>query len=327
MKANVELESRRRPASGVAARSTLLAGLLLATPLVPTMLASENVPHRPFAMWADVPEAKQWVIGVVYEESEAYRMWAGHDYNSVAVTSNGESYGIDIIQGYLAIQYGLTPRWALDLNVGYTDCAWRKFDPDESAQSTGGLMDTALGVRYQIYNELRETNWPWMPTLTFRAGLVYPGTYDKDFAFAPGLRAVAIEPELLLRKRLGWPGFGVYGDALYRWNRTTGNNQGIFAVGIFQQIKGWELDAGYRHLQTFTGDDIIYDPNDPSGIIYPRMIRENNNSFEAGFSYTTAKHHIRWGFHCRSVFSGSNTDRKFWVGGSVDIPIGGKHEH
>jgi len=327
MKLSFELEQRRRPALGVAARPSLLAGLLLATALAPTMLASENVPHRPFAMWADVPEEKQFVVGLVYEESESYHMWAAKKYYNVSVKANGENYGIDIIQGYLALQYGLTPRWALDLNVGFTDAAWRKFDPDENSQSTGGLMDMALGVRYQIYNELRETNYPWMPTLTFRAGLVYPGTYDQHFAFAPGLRSVAIEPELLLRKRFGWPGFGFYNDTLYRWNRTTGNNQLIFAAGFFQQIKGWELDAGYQLLETFSGGNIIYNPDDPSGIVYPVMIREIRNSVQAGFSYTTRKHHIRWGFHCNTVFSGNNTDRKFWVGGSVDIPIGGKREN
>jgi hypothetical protein len=41
-----------------------------------------------------------------------------------------------------------------------------------------------------------------------------------------------------------------YADALYSWNRTTANDQVIGSIGLFQQIKGWELHAGYRHLQT-----------------------------------------------------------------------------
>ena len=153
-----------------------------------------------------------------------------------------------------------------------------------------------------------------------------PGSYNESFVFAPGVRSAAIEPELLLRKHFGWPGLGVYGDALYRWNRTTGNDQYIIAVGLFQQIKGWELDVGYRHMQTISGGDIIYDPNDPSAIDYPREVREINDSIEAGFSYTTSKRHFRYGFQSRTVFDGNNTDRAFWVGGSLDIPIGGKHE-
>ena len=186
-------------------------------------------------------------------------------------------------------------------------------------------MDWSFGIRYQIFNEA-EADSPWTPTLTFRAGAVLPGNYSQDIAFAPGLRSAAIEPGFLLRKHFGWPGLGAYGDALYRWNRTTGNDQYITVVGLFQKIKGWELDAGYRHLQTLSGSDITFtNPSDVSTLVYPRDPRENSDSIEAGFSYTTSKRHVRYGFHSRTVFDGNNTDRKFWVGGSIDVPFGGKH--
>jgi len=288
--------------------------------LTPPLLASEDVPHRPYAQWADLPQHGQLVVGFVYEESEAYHIWAQRDYHDITVKSGGESYGIDINQGYLAFQYGITEKWAADLNVGATTGAWRQFDTNQSAQSTTGLMDWSFGVRYQLYNETN-TGSPWTPTLTFRAGAVMPGSYDQHFVFAPGLRSTAIEPELLLRKHFGWTGFGVYGDALYRWNRTTGNDQYMTVIGLFQQIKGWELAAGYRHLQTVSGGDIAYDPNNPADIVYPRDVREISDSIEAGFSYTTSKRHFRYAFNSRTVFDGSNTDRKFWVGGSIDIPF------
>ncbi len=185
-------------------------------------------------------------------------------------------------------------------------------------------MDWAFGVRCQIVNE---TNAPeaWMPTLTFRAGAVMPGTFDKDFVFAPGQRSAAIEPEFLLRKHFGWPGLGVYGDGLFRWNKTTGNNQYIIATGLFQQYKGWEIDVGYKHLQTLSGSDIIFPADNGNlNIIYPRDPRENYDAIEFGFSYTTSKRHWRYGFHLTSVLDGNNSDAKFWVGASVDIPIGGK---
>jgi hypothetical protein len=287
-----------------------------------TALASENVPHRPFAMWADVPPQGQFVVGLVYEESEAYHFWAGHDDHNVRFKAEGESYGIDINQGYITLQYGITERWALDLNVGATTVGWRYFS-NGKIESTTGISDSAVGMRYQLLNE-DNCDCAWVPTLTFRAGGVLPGTYNQHIAFAPGLRSAAIEPELLARKHLGWPGFGLYGDALYRWNRTTGNDQYITTIGFFQQYRGWELAAGYRHLQTLSGSDVKFDSADPTSLVYPRDPRENNDSIEAGFSYTSSKHHIRWGFHSRTVFDGSNSDRKFWVGGSVDIPFGGE---
>src|SRR3974390_1072371 len=92
----------------------LAAGLLLGGRL----FASENVPHRYFAQWADLPEAGQFVFGLLYEESEAHHIGAKRDYRGVAVTSGGEYYGIDVNQGYLALQYGINDRWAADFNIG-----------------------------------------------------------------------------------------------------------------------------------------------------------------------------------------------------------------
>jgi hypothetical protein len=306
-------------------RLTKVVAALALAALAQTVVASENVPHRPFAYWAEVPEKGQFVAGLVYSEAEAYHIWADGKIHDVTWPSGGESYGNDNHQGYLALQYGLTERWAFDLNVGYVSAGWRYYDNGD-IQSTSGLMDIGFGARYQLYNETNAPA-PWVPTLTFRVGAVLPGTYDQDFIFAPGLRAAAIEPEVLLRKHFGWPGFGFYGDGLFRWNRTTGNNQYIVAAGLFQQIKGWEIDFGYKHLQTLSGSDIIF-PVDPASnggynIIYPRDPRENYDAIEFGFSYTTSTLHWRYGFHLVSVLDGNNTDAKLWVGGSIDIPFGG----
>ncbi len=284
--------------------------------------ASENLPHRPFAEWADLPAKGQFVVGLLYEESEAYHIWAGTERSLITYKKDGENYGIDINQGYLTLQYGIAKKWAFDLNVGYTTAAWRSFNTTGNAESTTGLMDIALGVRYQIVNEA-ETDIKWLPTITFRAGGILPGTFEKDFAFAPGLRSAGIEPEFLFRKHFGWTGFGAFGDVLYRWNKTTGTDQYMTSIGLFQQIKGWELDVGYRHMQTISGDDIQYDSAAPEDLYYPRAPREINDAIEAGFSYTTSKRHFKYAFHTRTIFDGSNTDQKFWIGGSITMPFGG----
>src|SRR5437879_5135081 len=105
-----------------------LASIGLTTALVSSVLAAENVPHRPFAQWAELPAPGQFVAGVVYEESEAYHIYVkGVSYN-VTYHFAGESYGIDVNQGYVTLQYGISDRWAADLNVGGTTAAWRYFD-------------------------------------------------------------------------------------------------------------------------------------------------------------------------------------------------------
>jgi hypothetical protein len=299
-------------------RLAFYAVVLLSAAFASALLGSENAPHRPFAQWAELPPPGRFVLGVVYEESEAYHIFVDGQAHDITVKAGGENYGIDINQGFLALQYGLKTNWAADFNIGATTAGWRSFSTNHAIVSTTGLMDWSFGVRYQIFQETGAAS-AWTPTLAFRAGAVLPGTYSRNVAFAPGLRAAAIEPNLLLRKHFGWPGLGLYADGLYRWNRTTGNDQYITTVGLFQQIKGWELAVGYRHLQTTSGGDIVLHPDHT--IDYPRDVREINDAIEAGFSYTTAKHHLRYGFHSRTVFEGNNSDRKFWVGGSIDVPF------
>ncbi len=305
-------------------RLVMLACLLaFATASLP---ATENVPHAPFARWADLPQAGQLLAGLTYQESEAYHIWAGREFQNIDYRKGGEHYGIDVNQGYFPLQYGLTEKWAADLTFGVTTAGWRYFSnptADGTAQSATGLMDTSLGLRYQALHE-DETGHSWTPTLTLRAGAVLPGSFKQDFPFAPGLRSAAIEPEILLRKHFGWPGFGLYADGLFRWNRTTDNDQYLVAAGLFQRIQRWELDAGYRHLGTVSGESIGFDPVTRM-INYPIGVRENNDSIEAGFSYTTSKHQIRLGFYSRTVIGGVNTDKKFWVGGFLDIPVQLRH--
>jgi len=291
------------------------------------MLASENTPRRPFAQWADVPAEGQFVFGMFYEQSESYHVWEGLQQHNITVhTPDGQSYGIDIRQGYFNLDYGITPRWAADLELGATTLGWRSFDPGGGIVETTGAMDPTFGVRYQIFNEGTETS-PWIPTLTFRAAGILPGTYDRSVAFAPGNHSAGIEPSLLLRKHFGWEGLGAWGDLLYRWMHTNGNDQYAAAFGLFQQIGRWELDVGYRHLQATSGEDIILIPPETgspppwSGIVYKSNVREISESIDAGFSYSTSHRHWRWGFHARKTFDGRNTDSKLWLGGSLDIPF------
>ena len=304
-----------------AARVTLALSIL---PIGSRAFATENAPHAPFAQWANLPAKGQFIAGLAYQESESYHIWAGDTQHDVTWEKDGEEYGIDINQGYLTLQYGINDRWAADLAVGYTTAAWRAFsnggNTNGGAQSTTGLMDIAFGVRYQIWNETN-ANAGWRPTLTFRAGAVMPGGFDKDFPFAPGDRSAAIEPEFLARKHFGWDGFGAYADGLFRWNRTSHNDHWIVSAGFFQQIKTWELNVGYRHLGSVDGEDIAYDPN-TRAIDYPRAPKESNDSIEAGFSYTTQRRGIQIGFYSRTVVDGQNSDGKFWVGGYVNVPLG-----
>jgi len=298
-----------------------LAAALASFVLGPWLSASENVPRKPFGEWAGLPAPRQITVRLWYQEAEAYYIWAGNQRHNVTLDRGSDEYGIDRMQGLVALEYGIADRWAADVNVGYGTVGTRSFNSGGHSESTSGLLDTSLGVRYQICRESQDGT-SWRPTLTFRAGAVLPGSFDKEFPFAPGHKSAAIEPGLLVRKHFGWPGFGAYGDAFYRWMKTTGDDQYAVALGLFQEIKGWTLNAGYRHFQQISGADLDYEGlGEP--LAYSPEVREISDAIEAGFSYTTPKRHIRYGFYARKTFDGSNTDSALWISGYVEIPFGG----
>ena len=47
----------------------------------------------------------------------------------------GENYGIDVRQGYFTFDYGITEKWAADLNIGATTVGWRPFDSGNIAEN------------------------------------------------------------------------------------------------------------------------------------------------------------------------------------------------
>ena len=72
--------------------------------------------------------------------------------------------------------------------------------------------------------------------------------------------------------------------------------------------------------------DLVYDPSTQTlstsdGSNAFSELRENNDSIEAGFSYTTSKRHIKYSFYTRTVFDGNNSDQKFWIGGGIEMPF------
>jgi hypothetical protein len=96
------------------------------------------------------------IAGVTYEESEAYYVWARNQRTDITLKAGGESYGIDVTQGYLTLDYGIAEKWAADLNVGGTTVGWRSFDPAGSTHSTIGLMEYSIGGPLPDFQGRRE---------------------------------------------------------------------------------------------------------------------------------------------------------------------------
>jgi len=184
----------------------------------------------------------------------------------------------DVVQhsGTVSVEYGINQDWALDATVGYTRVDSKAFG---GSNTDDGLADTRLGVRYRVVDE-RASSSAWVPTLTLRAGAVIAGTYDAGLPFSAGDGAHGGEFSLLLGKAIGNTGFGVYGEAGYRVREKPVPDDFFGSFGVYQTIGQFTLSAGYRHIQSLSGVNIM----DP-GFTFPAL-KEINQLFEAGLGFT-----------------------------------------
>jgi len=295
-----------------------LAPVLLFLALAPVLRAVENIPQKPFAQSVWLPEAKQFIVTPWYQYSEFYSIWRGSKRESIEVDPGHNSYGFDLNNGAILLEYGLDPQWAADLTLGYTSGATRSFNARGEPDTTEGLMDTTFGLRYQAFNE-KAVDSDWIPTTTFRVGGIYRGTYHPDFPFAPGSGSVGIEMSALLHKSLGWEGFGVFRHMGFRSIRSGGNDQWFTALGLGQQIKSFTFNFGYRHFENTTGDDIT---GSGTTIVYSRAVREIKEEIQGGIGYTTAHRGIHYQFLLSKVLDGRNTGAAVTYLLFADLPIG-----
>jgi hypothetical protein len=314
----IHQEDRSGSRMGSRAKAYILAAGLAALPVECPLTAGENIPQKPFAQAVWVPEPGQFIITPWYEYSEFFHVWRGSHRESIEVNPHHDGHGFDQNDGMIEIDYGVAPKWAADVTFGYTSAASRSFNPRQAVQSTQGLMDTTFGLRYQALQEY-EADWPWVPTLTFRAGGIYRGKYDSDFPFAPGNGSVMIEPSFLANKNFGWDGFGAYAHSGFRWVRSGGNDQWFAAVGLFQHIKQFTLNVGFRHFANTGGEDI---GGTGTTFTYSRYIREIKEEIQGGVGYTTPKRHNHYQFYMGKVVDGRNTGAALTFGLYADFPIG-----
>jgi opacity protein-like surface antigen len=282
---------------------------------IPFVHASENIPAKPFAQAVWLPEAHEWWVTPWYQYTEFEKIWRGSRKENITV---GGGHGFDQNDGMLLVEYGIAKNWAADLTVGYTSLATRSFtSPPGTVATTTGYRDITVGLRWQLLNETN-TSCKYVPTLTLRAGGIYNGGYDENFPFAPGNGSVGIEPSVLVSKRFGWEGFGMYGNLGFRDMRSGGNSQVFGSVGIFQDYKGFNFDGGYRQQQNTAGVDIGGSDNT---IVYSTNVKEYNQLYEVGFGYTNKKRQ-HFQFYLSQNFNGKNTGDKTIYGIYATLPFG-----
>lgn len=184
----------------------------------------------------------------------------------------------DVVQhtGTLSAEYGITQDWAVDATLGYTRVDSKAFG---GSNTDDGLADTRLGVRYRIVDE-RDTSQNWVPTVTLRVGGIVAGTYDAGLPFSAGDGAHGGEFSMLVGKAIGGTGFGIYGEAGYRLRENPVPDEFFGLLGVYQTLGQFTLSAGYRHIQSLSGVNIM-----DEGFTFPEL-KEINQLFEAGLGFT-----------------------------------------
>ena len=269
-----------------------------------------GVPAWAQSVW--LPAEGEFVATPGFFYSTFDEFWMGK--TKVSNPPNGES--LDQYTAFVTLEYGLVPRLAADVTVGYTGTETEAFGDD----SDDGMADTHIGLRYAIWDE---NSAP--AALGIRVGGIIPGTYDENLPFSAGDGAYGLEGSLQAGKRFGESGFGLYGDIGYRF-REGGVPDDLFgSAGVFKQFGGVFADAdaitlsvGYRHVQGLSGGD-IGDPGFGTEFGFPE-VREINQLVEGSVAYTDAGGR-QYQFTVAGSVDGRNTGDKLIFGLAVSLPF------
>jgi hypothetical protein len=269
-----------------------------------------------FGQSAWLPGHQQFKVTPGFAFSTFDEFWAGD--KKVSNPPNGDS--LDQYTGFVTFEYGILHNLAADVTIGYTATSTDAFGGNASDE---GLMDTSLGLRYRLVDE-NNVRAAWAPTVTLRAGVVIPGTYDENAPFSAGDGAHAFEGSLLFGKSIGDTGFGLYGDIGYRVRENPVPDDVFGTAGVYKQIGPVTLAVGYRHIQGLSGIDIggsDFDPSLGDSHGFP-AVKEINKLVEGGISFTD-KGGRNYQFSVAKSVDGRNTGDKWVFGINVTLPFGG----
>jgi len=183
---------------------------------------------------------------------------------------------------YLSGEYGITDKLAVDFTLGYTYTEATDKHPPTGIDNDSGLSDIRIGLRYQLINEFLADE-SYMPTISFRIGLILEGTYDTGFPAAAGDGGNGIETSIHIGKVFGDSGFGFEGSFGYR-NRNQDIPDEIYGnINFFYSCFDDQLVfyTGYDFQKSLHGMDI----GDP-GFTYKKFHRTQEIS-----------HNLQYGVH------------------------------
>jgi hypothetical protein len=187
------------------------------------------------------------------------------------------------------------------------------------------MADTTLGIKFQILDEF-EWDCPLVPTLAFRFGGIFDGTYSADVAHFPGLPgddASGIEGDFAFAKLLPPFDIGIPVDIGLAANLGIRlRNKGVptewhARTSVFMTLAELvTVSVAYDQWKATSGIDIGGPDWNPSRF---RELKEITKNIEAGIGMNIKKVYL--GFFFIRTLDGRNTGIRESFGASLSVPF------
>jgi len=237
--------------------------------------------------------------GAVYQSYD--QAWQGKNFNNYALNTR-------IHEARLGVAYGLSDRWAIDINGGY---GWLDGGLGSSGQNPipqgtrDGFLDTRIGVRYGLFKE--DSNvWDSIPTVALYAGGTIEGNYYPE-PQALGDGSSGAEVGFGIGRYWSAIDFGVTLELSYNWYTNYVPDALNGSVSAVKAFGPWFISGAYRFERSLSG----WDTGQSS---LPRIDaavgrQENYELWEVGGGYTTESGTTIQGAYS-DVFDGRNTAKR-----------------
>jgi hypothetical protein len=150
--------------------------------------------------WLPIPG--QVTLGVFDVEQSGDQAYIGKSKLPISGITGGAASKYKRGTFGVRVDYGISDSLALDATLAHTSVKVG------GADSSSGLADTLVGLRWRILDEYEQ---PSRPTLTFRVGAIIKGNYDGARLAAIGKGANGLEFSALVGKQLN-PSFSLWGE-------------------------------------------------------------------------------------------------------------------
>lgn len=251
----------------------------------------------------------QVTAGTTYQTYN--QAWQGKTFNNYTLDTR-------IHEVRLGASYGLTDRWAIDINGGYgfldggLGGTCNPADPancqNPIPQGTrDGFLDTRIGLRYALVRE-DASQWDSLPTVALYVGGIIEGDYyPRPQALGDGSSGGEIG--VGLGRYWSDIGVGVTADLSYNIYTNYVPNAFNGSLGVYKTFGQFFASAAYRFERSMSGWDTGRGPPGLGRIDGAVGRQENYELWEVGGGYTTESGTTIQGAYS-DVFDGRNTAKR-----------------